>query len=748
MNGERPFLQKRLQVEEPDELTPPHAREAGSLEAECRWNEAIAHYINARQYAEAARLVKRVGRECLKAGKWTTVFKWIKSLPASLRAEPEIMLLQAQCLIYLGDAAGAVGLLANLISKAGNSNDLLIGTALSWRSAAFRLTGHLPEATRDIKAAIKLLQHGDVPVNALGDAYRRLGGIYADQGKFRLATRYMQAALRQFSAVLDVAEMAEAENWLGILYKRQGDLVRANVHFEQARAGWQRIGNLGALAITLNNIAYVYQRRGQHDMALEMLAAGLEITRQADYRRVEALLLIARAEVLRDINRYTESLSCARRGLDLAREVMEPYYVVWAKANLAQTSRLLGDYGKAQELLTEAIAQATEKGQLYEAALFNIEEGVLQYEKGDFKGSRGLLEATASKLIKFGDKDALARCYFHLAQATFLDRRYDNALDFLQRCCAVADELGYDDFLAVEGKKARLLIELAISKGVEKERLSQAADKIERRRPAPPAGLAAGTAGLSEPPDIAARALGGIEVLVGAQPVAEAAWQSQRAKELFFYLLANPGGKTKEEIIADIWPEMSPAKATGNLHINLHRARRAVHPMAFVLEGMRYRVNPHLRVWLDVSEFEERLARAWQSNKQDGNAAAELERAVSLYRGPFLSECYGEWAEAKRRALEGKLLKALAMLAEKESRAGRHPEAAALLERYISIESYQEEPYYLLIRERLATGNDALASQVYNRYVEISRELGCAPSARMAELLYQVEPTFLPTKPH
>ncbi len=746
MNEDRPFLQKRLQVEEPDESMSLHSRTAEFFESECRWSEAIEQYLSTRKHAEAARLVKRIGREFLRAGKWATVLRWVKSLPEPLRAEPETMLLQAQCLIYLGDAAGAVSLLTSLISKAGN-NGLLIGTALSWRSAAFRLTGHLPEATRDIKASIKLLQHSDAPASALGDAYRRLGGIYADQGRFGLAIRYMKAALGQFSAVLDVGEMAEADNWLGIIYKRQGDLVKANVHFEQARAGWQRTGNLGALAMTLNNIAYIYQRRGQHGMALEMLDAGLDLTRQAGYRRVEALLLIARAEVLRDINRYAESMSCARKGLDLAREVMEPYYIVWAKANMAQNCRMLGDYDKARELLTEAIAQATEKGQMYEVALFTVEEGILQYEKGDLKGGLGLLEAAVSKLARFGDRDALARCYFHLSQAAFLSHNYDSALDFLKKCCAVADELGYDDFLAVEGKKARLLIEWAISKGIEKERLSAAADRVKRRRLASLASSSAGAAGCSEQPDIAARALGRVEVQVGAQPVAEAAWKSQRAKELFFYLLANPAGKTKEEIIADLWPEMPPSKATSNLHINLYRARHAVHPMAFVLEGMRYRVNPHLRVWLDANEFEECLACAWKSTEQGDSVTTELEHAISLYCGPFLSECYGEWAEAKRRALEGKLLKALYILAEKESRGGRHQKAAAMLERYISIEPYQEEPYYLLIEEYLAAGNGALASQAYNRYVEISRELGCAPSARMVELLYQPETAFLSAKP-
>lgn len=644
--------------------------------------------------------------------------------------------MNAQGLVHLGDADGAAQLLTGLLSRIETESWLLRARALSWRSAAFRITEHFAEARNDVQAAIHLLEQHGGPEDVLGDAYRRLGVILADQGKFKSAISYLRRALKHFSSLLDVAQMAEAHNWLGVMYKRLGDLEKASTHLERARSEWLRAGNQGALAMALNNIAYIYQRRGQHDMALDTLNLGLEKARSAGYRRIEACLLVAKGEVLRDTGRYREALASYQQGLELAREVMESYYVVWAKAGLGETHRLLGDRDKAEVLVNEAVAQAKEQGQHYEATLFTAQLAVIQYERGDCKGSQETLSGVCQRLVGFGDKDALARAYFHLAQAAFLNREHDSALDWLRKASALADELGYDDFLAVEGRNAIMLIELAISRHLDEKRFLGVADKIRRRRVAP-AGKADTGAEVGEIShcDIEAHCLGEVEVSIDSRRVAETEWRSQRAKEIFFYLLSSPAGRTKEEITADIWPDSPPAKATSNLHINLYRARRAIHPLVILTDGSRYRINPHLRVWFDVTEFNQLLNQAESSPLHDKCKLSSLEQAIQLYRGPFLSEVYSEWAERKRQDLEGKFLKALYLLARLDGENSQHARAISLLERFIAIDPYHDEVYCQLMEEHLALGDAVSASRTYKRYVEgVAREMDCLPSAHMRDL--------------
>ena len=70
---------------------------------EHRWPSAIEHFIAAKLYAEAKQVICRVGPDLLRMGKWTTVSRWIDSMPGKYRlADSNMLLLQAESDIYTG----------------------------------------------------------------------------------------------------------------------------------------------------------------------------------------------------------------------------------------------------------------------------------------------------------------------------------------------------------------------------------------------------------------------------------------------------------------------------------------------------------------------------------------------------------------------------------------------------------------------------------------------------------------------
>ncbi|MBL7165349.1 MAG: tetratricopeptide repeat protein, partial [Dehalococcoidales bacterium] len=389
----RKFLQERLLQEDPERFALLHRAAALLLEQDEQWNQAITHFLTAESYDEAVRVIKNIGEDFHNSGKWTTVSKWVEALPRDMRlSDPDLVLLHAQSLIHLGEVDEAARALTDILCKVESREDWLPrAKALSWRSAAFRLAGYFAEARSDIETAIRLIEQHNGPLAILGDAHRRLGNIHMEQGRFTLALKHMRRALKCYSAVFDVGRIADMHNSLGVMYKRLGDLTKANMHFEHAREGWQKVKNFGALALTLNNMGMVYQRRGQYDLALDTFRSGLAKARETGYRRAEALILINIAEVLRDSDLCNDALTIYNDGLELARQIMEPYYVVWAKAGIGQTYRLLGDLDKAEVLLKEAISQAEEHGQSYEATLFGTQLGIIQYERGQYESAMGTL---------------------------------------------------------------------------------------------------------------------------------------------------------------------------------------------------------------------------------------------------------------------------------------------------------------------------------------------------------------------
>ena len=479
----REYLQRKLLEENTETYLNLHSRAARLFEDFGRYQEAIAHYLKARNYPESARMIKARAPTFLKTGKWTTVARWIEALPEYRRADIQITLLYAQSLVYLGKADESIRILNEVLERIPEQDDFFTrATALNWRSAAYSLTGQASKAEADILAAIDVLKNHPGPPELLGDVYKRLGKRKREQSKFHAAERYLKLALTYFLEIFDLAEISDIHNSLGIIYAHLCHIEQATIHFEKARQGYAKTGDTGKTASCLSNLAQIYQRRGQFDLALETLAIGLEKAVASGYPRVQALILINQGEVLRDIEKYKDALTSYQKGLDLARDVMEPNFVAWAKAGLGETHRLLGNRDKAELLIKEAIAEASELNLSYETSLFSAQLAIMSYEKGEFKNSIRDLKNIAGRLSLLSYKDAVAKIYFHLAQATYLAGQYDESLVWLNQSTDIADSLGYDEYLTIEGKQSIALLEYAISRNVSVDRFSRVIEKLRLRR--------------------------------------------------------------------------------------------------------------------------------------------------------------------------------------------------------------------------------------------------------------------------
>jgi DNA-binding SARP family transcriptional activator len=193
--------------------------------------------------------------------------------------------------------------------------------------------------------------------------------------------------------------------------------------------------------------------------------------------------------------------------------------------------------------------------------------------------------------------------------------------------------------------------------------------------------------------------------------------------------------QTKERITAALWPDLPPAKATSNFHINLYRARRAVFPGIFTLENGQYGLNSDINIWFDVEEYENLFSQVEELPPNSETRVANLERVAELYRGSFMEDFYTEWTETQRRYLEDKYLKTLSLLANSYADKGKYDKAIDLLKKYIAIDPYQEEVYCQIIEWHLVVGDRISALQTYKRCLDIvGSEAEFIPYSRIEEL--------------
>lgn len=695
----------------------------------------IQELLTAGKCIEATTQIKAVADEFLRKGKYTSLLDWILSTPNNLREnDPDLNLILAQSLIHTGELHQAGVLLTKIVDQNvdNTSDSLVLVKALIWRSATHRLAGNLQNAINDAKSALSRLKNrNNAPLFA--SAQFRLGNALFYVGDLGQAIKHLKLAARFSSDSFDLELIARIQNSLGAAYLRRGDLAAAATHFEYACEGWEKLGNNGALAATQNNLAYYYQRQGQSEMALEMLSIALANARSANSKRIEANILTAMGVTQRDLGDFSDSIATLNSALTVAREVMEKYYVSWAKAELGETYRRMGQYSQAIQILTEAVGQANEQSQTTDADIFTVLLGISKFMGGDQGEGFALLSSNANKLELGGDQDALVRCYFFLAHCSFTLKDFDKATIWLEKTLALAEKLGYDGFLFIEGQDFPLLMHFAVSKGIGGDRFMRAQRQISER-------LKSHSDEDSDPNTtiermgVEAYSFGKAKAYIFSKVVDESEWRSLRAKELFFYLLCYPS-QTGEQITSALWPELPPDRALSNFHTALYRARRATSPGVITMNNGRYQINENLKIYFDASNFLDLIC-PQQTNEAQDLYYERLENAVNLYQGPFMDGFQAEWIDEIRQDYETNYLRTLSIIARHYRDQGNYQKAVSLLEKAVAIDIYQDDLYCDIIESYIAQGDRLSALRTYRKYDSIViKEMKSELPPRLVELL-------------
>ncbi len=215
---------------------------------------------------------------------------------------------------------------------------------------------------------------------------------------------------------------------------------------------------------------------------------------------------------------------------------------------------------------------------------------------------------------------------------------------------------------------------------------------------------------------------------------------NRKAELLLAYLLLRSAHPQPRERLVDLfWPEASEARGKQSL-------RQAVYALRSKLKVGRGKgrewiqttqetvsIHPEAPVWVDVKAFEAALA-------PQHATTAELESAVSLYRGDLLGSCYDDWCLEDREYLRGKLLGALNALADLHER-GRNPDRAIeVARRSLGVDPFQEAVHRQLMRLYVTTGDRAAALRQYEGMAgRFAEELDVEPLPETRALYEQIQ---------
>ena len=577
-----------------------------------------------------------------------------------------------------------------------------------WRFWLMR--GYLKEGTRWLAAAGEGLPD-DCPVRA--DALLGRAVLTCHQADYSAAREYFSDALAIWQSTGDRNGQGEALYGLATTDQFQGRYADAAHHFEEALGVFQ---HPRGRALSLMGLAMTLVYSGETERAAQLCEESLAICRSlSDDRSIASALTSLGIIALTggDLDRAAEICT---QSLELRQE--------------------LGDRGGVAHTLTIQGYIALERRDL-NAAEHEFRDALqLRQDMGDTAAMTGPIEGLAAVSVARGDFQSGVRT---MALAETLRDRHETPRSPVEqsirdRYLEVArDQINEAEFdrAWTDGGTDDIMSLDRLVHNVEHNVDEPAVETAEAPARAEPLTSV----------ELVIEALGHSRVSRHGREIAASDWTYSKARELLFFLL-QAGASTKEQIGLALWPDATDAQLRSAFHTTLHHLRRALGDPGWILfRNGTYQFNRARSFRYDVGEFEQQLSRARGLTTTDrGAAVKQLERAVSVYQGPYLDDLLdAEWRLPRQKELERQYVNALLLLGDLLISEQRFDGAAEVYRRAIAADEFLESAHRGLMQALAAQGERGQALRHFQSLTTLLRdELSTEPDITTCQLAEQI----------
>jgi LuxR family transcriptional regulator, maltose regulon positive regulatory protein len=734
------FLYKRLSESDrawKDEL---HTRAARWYADAAAWEQAVEHILAAGDREQAARWMDEVARSYFFTGRTNILARWMEALaaPPDLRhLAPLLVLNWAKVVIERGEFAAGEKLLDLAAAPLEERGDVYqLANLFVTKGMALIFQGRPAEAYIQAEQARSILVYTPRENYYQYQTDRLMGIALCGQNRLEAGIAHLQMAANGFRKLVEsgtdelnrqaVHDLAETLKDLSLSYFEVGDVSKAETGFLEVLQIRRKLkSNLGALAISVNNVGYLYYQLGHYTTAWKANEEALAIANSIRHYVGMVHILNSRGDLLRDLDEWETAESAYMEAIKRS-ESTDQRALFYTYLGLSGLELRRGNYHDALYWLREG---ARSRGLSYEAPEYQARLGEIYLMMGQYEMAYQTINLTLKAwrhLPKPTQDQTLA--LFHLGATLFNLNRRAEALDCLEQALGGAAELGYDQFLVVAARHACEYLSYAVRVMGE---TPQMVNLIRRVESFPTFSIIQEEA--PEPVQVTFYQMriygfGAGMVKIDQEAIPLSDWRSANARNLFYFMLDN-GGARKDEITTDLWPDFNPSQVNSNFHATLWRVRKALGAKdAIIIQNNRYMLNPSIPHWYDVAEFEQLLRTAQQAHDQVERQVILLEKAVNLYQGDFLEGFDNHWANQRRQELQRLYLHALEKLAHWEFEKQRYTQARVYYERIVALDPFQDEIHLAIIRCLAADGLSSAARAHYHFYKEnLWKELQLEP---------------------
>jgi len=223
---------------------------------------------------------------------------------------------------------------------------------------------------------------------------------------------------------------------------------------------------------------------------------------------------------------------------------------------------------------------------------------------------------------------------------------------------------------------------------------------------------------------------GGLHLFDGAGELEQLL--SQRSRAALFIYLTIEGRVSREALLATFWPESNAEGARHALRQSLYHLRKVVGPKEWIVSRVHELVACGA-IGADATAFGEAMERG------------DTERAVRLYRGPFLDgvhlvdlQNWERWVDSRRASYARLFRKACRDVLDARLAARDFAGGIAVAERWTAQDLTDDEAQHRLIAALVAAGERTEAIRQYETYARLLVREGLEPLQETRDLVNQL----------
>jgi ATP/maltotriose-dependent transcriptional regulator MalT/DNA-binding SARP family transcriptional activator len=701
------FLWHKIHQTHPTEAVGFLHRLAEVYAARHQWKRAYAIYQNLGNPADTLSFVEHYGPQLVLQGQGKLLKQWLEAVPPAYwdQHHPWLLALGGITEAVLGQTQRGQYLLAQAVTAFQQLDDRR-GEAYTtvWQAEINHILGNYP-------AALPHAQRAETLATAHSEDFLLKAMVLCAKGQSLLAMRQTESALIYLQQALelgrlrgDQVQIARANLKLGIAFESVGSYQLALDHFELALAYYEKDPDCLDLAKLYYHQGQLYHSSGHYLQAIAALHQALTCTEQSGCVRRKAYILAATGNLYLDLGAHDAANNAFQEANILATRI-EDQALLWSLA-LAQAAvaRRQGHHSRAGGFYEQASRMAHSRQIPAELGACAAEAAQLAWATNHLDEARCGFEQALHYFTIAGHTLDRAKTCLNLAQLQLKTKNTPMAAAHLSRVFELTASLESLHPLVITALTATPVLVWAKKSGLHPSAVTNLLTEIEeftqnlttvkrsiRTRP-----LVIPFA----PPQLIIHTLGRTQVLRDGHPISQPEWQSQKkAREILFFLLAHPDGKSRDTLADEFWANhLSEKQARGMTQVK-YRLNQALGDNVILHDPDldAYQFNEATDYYYDVQQFEHYLLLAHTSSHKTEQISS-LHNALNLYQGSYLPEVEGSWVLAERHRLSQKYLNAGMQLAQLYFDSG-HYDTADTLCRHCLKEDPAYEPAHCMIME-------------------------------------------------